>query len=120
MNHSDERRVPADLMRVDAQLREGRPEASALELDQIKLRAKTRAARGRGPRRPGSLKSRLASLALVFAFLGTGTGGLLATGVAQAVLGSGSTDTSAASAEYRCKPPPPRTKPPPPRPCVRP
>jgi len=45
MNNSHEDRVPADLQHVVEMLREQRPEASPLELDRIKLRAKARGAR---------------------------------------------------------------------------
>src|SRR5579875_2500115 len=67
-----------DLTRL---LREERPQLSELELDQIKRRARTRAA---APRKGQSMRSRLAILGMLVAgMLVTGTGGALAvTGLA--------------------------------------
>jgi hypothetical protein len=52
MNHSDGDRIPAELATVAERLRSERPSATALELDELKLRAKRQAA----PAAPQSLK----------------------------------------------------------------
>jgi hypothetical protein len=82
MNHQDRERIPEDLVRTVELLRNERPEAGALELDRIKLRAK-------GSRRSqihlsgkgyGYMRSRLIGLIIAVGLLGGGTGALAAAG----------------------------------------
>jgi hypothetical protein len=83
MSHFNEKRVPDDLQDVVERLRDERPEASALELDRIKLRAMTRARGARALRTSGKgqfMRSRLVSVALVIGLLGGGTGAMAVTG----------------------------------------
>ena len=83
MSHFNEKRVPDDLLHVVERLRDERPELSALELDQIKLRA---LGRGRGARalRPKGkekfMRSRIVSILLAGAVLMGGTGAMAVTG----------------------------------------
>jgi hypothetical protein len=101
MDHHRDEWDPADLASIAARLRAERPEASPLELDEIKVRARRQAAR---PKRGPFMKSRLA-IALVLT-----VGMLLSmTGVGLAVSGTSSSG-SAATAEY----PPPHHDPHPP------
>ncbi|MFL5825482.1 MAG: hypothetical protein ACJ76V_03050 [Thermoleophilaceae bacterium] len=88
MTHRNEEHVPADLLHVAERLRKDRPQPTALELDQIKLRARSQAAR-RAPslfsRQKGFLmKSRLAlTSVLVIGLLMSMTGaGLAVSGIA--------------------------------------
>lgn len=88
MNHSHEDRFPADLQSVVELLKEQRPEASPLELDRIKLRAKTRGARTQPSfvtRQKGltMMRSRIAvtSMLTLGVFM-SGTGATLATDAA--------------------------------------
>jgi hypothetical protein len=132
MSDPNKKRIPADLAHMAERLRGERPEASALELDRIKLQAKARVSRAGSRRgfmglRP--VRSRLLSMVLVSGLLASGAGGLAATGVAQTLTqtvisstDSGSTDVSASDIEYRCKPKQPKGSPPgePPRRCIRP
>jgi hypothetical protein len=86
MNHQDRERIPEDLVRISELLRDKRPEAGALELDRIKLRAKLqpKAARrsqillsGKGY---GFMRSRLIGLIIAVGLVGGGTGALAAVG----------------------------------------
>lgn len=85
MNHSQPDPIPSDLLRVVGMLRDERPEATALELDRIKLRAKARAAQTRPSyfaRQKGTplMRSRTAITSmLVLGMMMTGTGATLAT-----------------------------------------
>ncbi|HEX8855957.1 MAG TPA: hypothetical protein VF752_10185 [Thermoleophilaceae bacterium] len=88
MTSRNEEHVPADLLHVAERLRKDRPQPTALELDQIKLRARSQAAR-RAPslfsRQKGFLmKSRLAlTSVLVIGLLMSMTGaGLAVSGIA--------------------------------------
>jgi hypothetical protein len=82
MSDSNERHVPDELQHVVERLRHERPEATAMELDQIKLRAMrgkdapTLASGGKGR----FMKSRLVSVMLAGAVLAGGTGAMAATG----------------------------------------
>jgi hypothetical protein len=103
MTSRNEEHVPADLLHVAERLRKDRPQPTALELDQIKLRARSQAAR-RAPslfsRQKGFLmKSRLAlTSVLVIGLLMSMTGaGLAVSGIAS----SG----SAGVAQYKTTPP---------------
>ena len=85
MKDSHEDRLPEHLLEVADRLREERVSVSPLELDQIKLRARAQAARGRrssklGPKgRP--LRSRVVTLALTALLIGgTTAGGIAANG----------------------------------------
>lgn len=98
MDRGDHDRVPAELREVEHRLRESRPELNALELDAIKRRATTSAARHSPSlftRRKGLMKSRLAvTFVLALGLLMSGTGATLAV---SGLSGSG----SAGSAQYR-------------------
>lgn len=96
MSHSNEERLSADLLAVAEQLSEGKHEASALDLDRIKMQAVAKATRG--PRafapRKGSLmrKRSLLTTLLVVGALATGTGATMAvTGTLPTVGGDGPT-----------------------------
>ena len=85
------------LRRISERLRRERPQATALELDRIKLRAITRASRGR-PGRRGLVGVRgLASVALVIGVLGGSTGVFAASGGFK----SASSGHSAAESQYK-------------------
>ena len=98
MNHSQPDPIPSDLLKVVKMLHDERPEATPLELDRIKLRAKARAAQTRPSyfaRQKGTLMRSRAAITsmLVAGMMMTGTGATLAT--------SGSSGSGSASdAEY--------------------
>jgi hypothetical protein len=78
MDRNDHDRIPADLADVAQRLHDERPEASALELDRIKLRAQS-SARRRAHRREAFMRSRLAITSiLVVGVLMSGAGAGLA------------------------------------------
>ena len=87
MDRNDHERIPAELADVAQRLRDERPEASALELDRIKLRAQA-SARRHVQRREPFMRSRLAITSmLVVGVLMSGAGaGLAVSGIS----GSGS------------------------------
>lgn len=85
-NHEHE----PELQSIAERLRSERPEASALELDQIKLSAMSRAKAAVGRANP----RRLVVAALTVGLMAAGTGGVLAAG------GSGAGAGNAASAQY--------------------
>jgi hypothetical protein len=87
MDRNDHDRIPAELADVAQRLHDERPEASALELDRIKLRAQS-SARRHAHRREAFMRSRLAITSiLVVGVLMSGAGaGLAVSGVS----GSGS------------------------------
>jgi hypothetical protein len=87
MDRTDHERIPAELADVVQRLRDERPEASALELDRIKLRAQA-SSRRHAHRRERFMRSRLAITSLlVVGVLMSGAGaGLAVSGVS----GSGS------------------------------
>jgi hypothetical protein len=91
MERNDNERLPADLADVAQRLRDERPQASALELDRMKLRAQSQARRPARWRDP-LMRSRLAITAmLVVGVLMSGTGaGLAVSGIS----GSGSAGTA--------------------------
>ena len=83
MSKFKENRVPDDEQHVVEYLREQRPEASALELDQIKLQVKARAkgaptlvSSGKGR----LMRSRIVSVMLAVGVLAGGTGAAAVTG----------------------------------------
>jgi hypothetical protein len=83
MNPSNEKHVPEELQHVVERLRQERPEATAMELDQIKLRAMARANNAPTLASSGKgqfMKSRLISVMLAGAVLAGGTGAMAATG----------------------------------------
>jgi hypothetical protein len=92
-------RLPQELAEVGELLRESRTQPSALELDEIKLRAKARARTGLGsPRqlqRGVNVRSRSVTLVLTLLMLG----GTTAAGIAGG--GGGGNDDGAANAQYR-------------------
>src|SRR2546423_5331585 len=93
MNHWDEEHLPNELQEVARRLRESRHEASALELDSIKVRAMERA---RSSRREGTfVKSRSIAAILAVALMAAGTGGVIAGS------GNGHGNGSAAKSEYK-------------------
>jgi hypothetical protein len=93
MDHHDQERLPAELAEIAQQLRDQRPQASALELDQIKLEVQSRARRP-AQRRESFMRSRLViTTMLVIGVLMSGAGaGLAVSGV--------SGDGSAGNAQY--------------------
>ncbi len=81
MSTFNENRIPDELQDVVERLRDGRPQATPMELDQIKLRAMARANRAPGPSGKGSfMKSKLVSLMLVTGVLAGGAGAMAVTG----------------------------------------
>ncbi len=82
MSHSSEERLSADLLAVAEQLSEGKHEASALDLDRIKMRAMAKARRGSqtfAPRKGRLMKKRsFLTTALVVGVLASGTGATMA------------------------------------------
>jgi anti-sigma factor RsiW len=82
MSESNPDRLPEHLLEVAEKLREGRVTATPLELDELKLRAKAQAARGRSYRLRGApLRSRVLTLALSALIVGgTAAGGIAASG----------------------------------------
>jgi len=82
MSHSSEDRLSADLLAVGEQLSEGKHEASALDLDQIKMRAVAKATRGSAtfaPRKGSLMRKRsLLTTALIVGVLASGTGATMA------------------------------------------
>jgi hypothetical protein len=94
MDHSNRDRTPADLSTIAERLREERPTATALELDRIKLRARSQAQRsatGFYALKKGSLmKSRLALMLMIVAGLTMST-----TGATLAITGSSGSGSAA-------------------------
>ena len=79
MSESNPDRLPEHLLEVAEKLREGRVSATPLELDELKLRAKAQAARGRSYRLRGApLRSRVVTLALSALIVGGTTAGGIA------------------------------------------
>jgi hypothetical protein len=72
-------RLPEHLLEVAEKLREGRVSATPLELDELKLRAKAQASRGRSYGLRGApLRSRVVTLALTALIVGGTTAGGIA------------------------------------------
>ena len=95
MSESIPDRIPEHLLEVADKLREGRVSATPLELDELKLRAKAQAARGRSYRVRGApLRSRVVTLALTALIIGGTTAG----GIAASSGGGG---TNAADQQYK-------------------
>jgi hypothetical protein len=79
MSESNTDRLPEHLLEVAEKLREGRVSATPLELDELKLRAKAQAARGRSYGLRGApLRSRVVTLALTALIVGGTTAGGIA------------------------------------------
>jgi hypothetical protein len=96
MSKSNPDRLPEHLLDVAEQLREGRATATPLELDELKLRAKAQAARGRSHGLRGApLRSRVVTLALTALIIGGTTAG----GIAASNGGGGG--GSAADQQYK-------------------
>jgi hypothetical protein len=99
MSDRSDHELPQDLADVGELLRENRATASALELDQIKLQARTRAHRRHGSpqlRRGVNVRSRGVTLILTLLLLGGTTAGGMAWG------GGGNDEgDGAAQAQYR-------------------
>ena len=98
MDHNSDHRTPDELLPVAERLRRDRPQATALELDQMKQRVRTRmsaaSAAGARSRKGTPMKSRIAMTALlVCGMLMSGTGATLA-------LSGNSGSGSAAEAQY--------------------
>jgi hypothetical protein len=95
MSESNPDRLPEQLLEVAERLREGRVSATPLELDELKLRAKAQAARGRSYGLKGApLRSRVVTLALTALIIGGTTAG----GIAASSGGGG---TNAADQQYK-------------------
>ena len=107
MSHSSEERLPVDLLAVAEQLREGSHEASALDLDRIKMRAIAKAERGSGAfasrkGRTTMRKRRLLITALIMGIFVSGTGATLA--VTGQFAGTSQNRPTASAAQYvSCK-----------------
>src|SRR5213592_374736 len=98
----NEKRLPPELEELGARLRDERPEASALELDRIKSRVLMLASRSASRQGKGSfMKSRLATIVVVFGLLAGGAGGVFA--AAGGNPGSGGSSGSAPQKQY-CPP----------------
>ena len=102
MSHWNDENLPADLSEVADQLRANRPEASAVELDAIKLRAKGRASRrapALGSRQGKGLVLRSKAITLVLAL------GVMTTGGTAGVIAHHKSDHNppgqAADSQYR-------------------
>jgi hypothetical protein len=105
MGHVERDRIPSDLVWVAERLEQERPEATPLELDQIKLRVKTRAGRSSRSRLKGNpLKSRLAITAILVLGLVFSSGG------ATLALSGSSGSGSAAGVQYPNSVPPTKTQ----------
>lgn len=76
--HRDSDRLPDDVLDVVQQLRDNRPEASALELDRIKQRARAQALRPSSRTKGHLLRSRLTVALLSLGLMVGGTGGVIA------------------------------------------
>jgi hypothetical protein len=74
----DNDRLPDDVLDVVTQLRENRPEASALELDRIKQRARAQALRPSNRTKGHLLRSRLTVALLSLGLMVGGTSGVIA------------------------------------------
>ena len=79
MSKFNDKRVPDDLQSLVERLHDERPEASALELDRIKLRA-MRGARGLKPGKGQLMRSKLVGVMLAVGILAGGTGAMAVTG----------------------------------------
>ncbi len=79
MSHFNEKRVPDDLQHLVERLRDERPEVSALELDQIKVRALGRN-RGRPQGKGQFMRSRVVSVLLAVGLLVGSTGAMAVSG----------------------------------------
>ena len=79
MSHFNEKRVPDDLQHLVERLRDERPEVSALELDQIKVRALGRE-RGRSQGKGYFMRSRVVSVLLAVGLLVGSTGAMAVSG----------------------------------------
>ena len=99
MANRHEDQLPPDLADIAAQLRAERPTATPLELDRIKLQAKSQRARGAGtlfPRMKGTpMRSRAVTLILTVLLIGGTTAGGLA------AAGGGHNGSSSAGDQYR-------------------
>ena len=78
MTHFNDDQLPADLREVADWLRDHRPEASALELDRMKVEARARAARkassfGTGQGKVRIMRSKVVTLMLVVGLMSTGS-----------------------------------------------
>jgi hypothetical protein len=103
MNQQDRERIPEDLGRIAELLHKSRPEAGALELDRIKLRAKASRrsqvlVSGRGY---GLMRTRLIGLILAVGLVGGGTAALAAAGGGPF---AGSSKTKASANSQYCPP----------------
>jgi hypothetical protein len=98
MSERSDHGLPQDLAEIGELLRENRATASALELDDIKLQAKSRARRRHGPqlRRGVTVRSRGVTLVLTLLLLGGTTAGGMAWGG-----GGNDNGDGAAQAQYR-------------------
>src|SRR3954470_19252490 len=99
MSERSDQELPQDLAEMGEMLRENRANASPLELDQIKLQARTRARRRHGSpqlRRGVNVRSRSVTLILTLLLLGGTTAGGMAWGG-----GGDDNGDGAAQAQYR-------------------
>lgn len=94
MTDRNEQNLPAELREVGDRLRQQRAEVSPMQLDQIKLRAKSQAQSSRGLKWRTPVRSRAASLILASLLVG----GTAAGGIAASQSGN---NGSAAQSQYR-------------------
>lgn len=93
MDRNDDQRLPAELAEIAQRLRDERPEAGAVELDRIKLRAQA-GTRRMARRRESFMRSRLAITSILVV-------GVLMSGAGAGLAISGSSGSgSAGSAQY--------------------
>ena len=100
MSRYDEQ-LPEDLHEIAGRLRDERAQASALDLDRIKMRAMASASRPH-QKRGTRMKSRGLAAVLTVALMAAGTGGVIAGN------GNGNGNGNASNSQYRpgCGPPP--------------
>jgi hypothetical protein len=104
MSHFNENPVPDDLLHVVERLRDERPQASALELDRIKLRAMARPREARTSGKGQFIRPGLVSVMLTLGVLAGGVGAMAATDTGlSGVFAQSSTTSSASKAQY-CPP----------------
>lgn len=92
MSHWNENPLPDELQDIARRLRAERPEATALDLDRIKQRARARAFSSRT--RGSTLRSRIVVALLTLGLMAGGTGGVIAAG-------GGNDGGSASNSQYK-------------------
>src|SRR5215210_4661876 len=97
MDELNGQRLPSELAELEQRLRQGRAQASELELDELKLRSMSQARRAKPATGPGGfMKSRFALLAMIVVGLMMST-----TGVGLAISGSSGSGSAATNNYYQ-------------------